>query len=467
MGKRIRRRFKKVIKTVTKIIFCRGCSTQVIPIDDNQTDTNPKHSKMKEKLKQKVMSRSAKNRAERPINETSTPITVVAATNYSTSTRTSIGPVDSETTTAVATTSHSTSAGTSIGPVDSETTTAVATTSHSTSAGTSIGPADSETPTPTTIIIAAIATTSHFTSARTSIGPAHGETSTTVAATVSSARTTGPDRCSPDASTHTNTVDQEYLQVRPGCYLYFPFIAIFPAESQTNENTVMLSVASEPVVIPRIPSAELLEKLEKFIENQEVTSRPLPDHCEIVDASLPCDTEQDEPLKLSVSDMLCIQNDPDLADHMDRFQGGVIKREPLYIVIDTKLSSPTIFQFDHPLFREGCFASRVHRKKISLEYCLYGCGNEFTGFVRVSDSVSAKKLFVFYTLDEWKSCTDVSATLIRTNYKGEQMNRYAFDLPYFNPGCTDFALCLESEDGKSWWDNNYGKNYRVGLDYNY
>ena len=141
------------------------------------------------------MSRSAKNRAERPINETSTPITVVAATNYSTST------------------------GTSIGPVDSETTTAVATTSHSTSAGTSIGPADSETPTPTTIIIAAIATTSHFTSARTSIGPAHGETSTTVAATVSSARTTGPDRCSPDASTHTNTVDQEYLQVRPGLLL--------------------------------------------------------------------------------------------------------------------------------------------------------------------------------------------------------------------------------------------------------
>ncbi len=52
MGKRIRRRFKKVIKTVTKIILCRGCSTQVIPIDDNQTDssirdTNPKHSKMK------------------------------------------------------------------------------------------------------------------------------------------------------------------------------------------------------------------------------------------------------------------------------------------------------------------------------------------------------------------------------------------------------------------------------------
>ncbi len=42
MGKRIRRRFKKVIKTVTKIIFCRDCSTQVIPIDDNQTDTNPK-----------------------------------------------------------------------------------------------------------------------------------------------------------------------------------------------------------------------------------------------------------------------------------------------------------------------------------------------------------------------------------------------------------------------------------------
>ena len=224
------------------------------------------------------MSRSAKNRA--------TPITVVAATNYSTSTGTSIGPVDSETSTPITVVAATTSTGTSIGPVDSETTTAVATTSHSTSAGTSIGPADT---TPTTIIIA---TTSHFTSARTSIGPADGET------------------WSPDASTHTNTVDQEYLQVRPGCYCFELFIAIFPVESQNNEGIVMLSVASEPVVIFRIPSAELLEKLEKFIENQEVTSRPLPDHCEIVDASLPCDTEQDEPLKLSVSDMLCIQNEP-------------------------------------------------------------------------------------------------------------------------------------------------------------
>ncbi len=109
------------------------------------------------------MSRSAKNRA--------TPITVVAATNYSTSTGTSIGPVDSETSTPITVVAATTSTGTSIGPVDSETTTAVATTSHSTSAGTSIGPADGET-------------------------------------------------WSPNASTHTNTVDQEYLQVRPGCYCF-------------------------------------------------------------------------------------------------------------------------------------------------------------------------------------------------------------------------------------------------------
>ncbi len=80
----------------------------------------------------------------------------------------------------------------------------------------------------------------------------------------------------------------------------------------------------------------------------------------------------------------------------------------------------------------------------------------------MSDSVPAKRLFVHYTLDEWKSCADVSANLIKTNYKREQTNKYVFDLPYFNSGCTDFALCLESKDGRTWWDNNSGKNYRVG-----
>ena len=91
---------------------------------------------------------------------------------------------------------------------------------------------------------------------------------------------------------------------------------------------------------------------------------------------------------------------------------------------------------------------------------MYGNGNVFTGFVRVSGFVRVKRVFIRFTLDEWKSCADVSADLV---FRRDQSNRYVLDLPYFNPGYTEFALCVESEDGRSWWDNNSGKNYRVGL----
>ncbi len=49
MRKRIRRRFKKVIKTIIKFISCTGCSTKVTPIgiDEDQTVVDPRHSKMK------------------------------------------------------------------------------------------------------------------------------------------------------------------------------------------------------------------------------------------------------------------------------------------------------------------------------------------------------------------------------------------------------------------------------------
>ncbi len=94
---------------------------------------------------------------------------------------------------------------------------------------------------------------------------------------------------------------------------------------------------------------------------------------------------------------------------------------------------------------------------------MYGNGNVFTGFVRVSGFVRVKRVFSRFTLDEWKSCADVSADLVKKFFRRDQSNRYVLDLPYFNPGYTEFALCVDSEDGRSWWDNNSGKNYRVGL----
>lgn len=149
----------------------------------------------------------------------------------------------------------------------------------------------------------------------------------------------------------------------------------------------------------------------------------------------------------------------------ERSSGASPNQGPFYIVKDGKFPSPSIFQFDQPQHSEGDLALRVQRLKISLEYCMCGSTNEFSGFVRVSDSVTVKHVFARYTCDEWVSHTDVPANLNAKNYREEQSDRYVFDMPFCNSGYTDFCLCVESVDGEVWWDNNFGNNYRVGLNY--
>lgn len=132
---------------------------------------------------------------------------------------------------------------------------------------------------------------------------------------------------------------------------------------------------------------------------------------------------------------------------------------------DGKLPHPSIFLFHQPLFAHGDFGLHVLHCKVSLEYCLYGQGDFFTGFIRVSNYTPHKRVFVRYTLDNWSSSVDVTANLTHKNYKEERSDRFVFDLPYHNPGYTEFAICYESEGAGTWWDNNHGKNYRVGLSY--
>lgn len=67
------------------------------------------------------------------------------------------------------------------------------------------------------------------------------------------------------------------------------------------------------------------------------------------------------------------------------------------------------------------------------------------------------QVFVRYTLDEWSTQEDTPAE------QQEGSNTYIFQLPCHNPGNTEFALCVLSEDGGEWWDNNEYQNYTVGL----
>lgn len=138
----------------------------------------------------------------------------------------------------------------------------------------------------------------------------------------------------------------------------------------------------------------------------------------------------------------------------------------MYIKKDGKLPHPCIFtQFAQPLFYHGDFPLHVSVHKISLEFCIYGSGTEFTAFVRVTDSLSVRSVFARYTVDDWRSSIDVDADLVQKHYKEEDSDRYVCDMAYFNPGTTEFALCVKTTEGRELWDNNSGRNYKVGLTY--
>ena len=136
------------------------------------------------------------------------------------------------------------------------------------------------------------------------------------------------------------------------------------------------------------------------------------------------------------------------------------------VVRDGKLPHPCLFaQFNQPLLYARDFPLRVRMHKISLEYCIYGFCTEFTAFVRVLNSIAVQCVFARFTVDDWRSCTDVQASLVTKMFRGENSDRYVCDIPYINPGPTEFALCVKTKDNE-WWDNNSSKNYRVGIIYN-
>ncbi|CAF1018212.1 unnamed protein product [Brachionus calyciflorus] len=163
----------------------------------------------------------------------------------------------------------------------------------------------------------------------------------------------------------------------------------------------------------------------------------------------------------------------------------------------TKMESdPNSFIYDNINFTWEClfeqpgilpdFYGRLSQKKVLLE-AIYSNHFKLNGFVRVSNLSLHKKVFIRYSLNNWKTFTDSECTYV-INGTSEQTDRFKFSIVLDKPGLIstlddnirhnrqssspvlklEFAVCYEVKSSDcpnepsecSYWDNNNSNNYQ-------
>ena len=83
-----------------------------------------------------------------------------------------------------------------------------------------------------------------------------------------------------------------------------------------------------------------------------------------------------------------------------------------------------------------------------------------TGIVVVRNITYEKRVFVRYTIDNWKSHSDLDTFYITNTGEGS-FDRFSFTLSLpASTNCLEFAICYDTPTAQ-YWDNNDGVNYRV------
>ncbi|XP_028813052.1 protein phosphatase 1 regulatory subunit 3E [Denticeps clupeoides] len=118
-------------------------------------------------------------------------------------------------------------------------------------------------------------------------------------------------------------------------------------------------------------------------------------------------------------------------------------------------------QFTNPGTLPG-FVGRVKEAKVMLE-CVETDDFSLSGTVRVLNVAFEKKVLLRYTLNNWITFMDTSASYLPNSSDGVT-DRFSFKIitPTFleTGGTLQFAVryCV---DGEEFWDNNNGNNYKV------
>lgn len=111
------------------------------------------------------------------------------------------------------------------------------------------------------------------------------------------------------------------------------------------------------------------------------------------------------------------------------------------------------------------FIQRLKRLKVSL-HSVSTADSTVYGIVSVVNLTFHKTVYVRYTVNEWMSYHDELATYLDGSSDSDT-DKFTFTL-FCNPSdlCTRghslfFAVCYETPEGDSYWDNNGGKNYCI------
>ncbi|MDD3224169.1 MAG: carbohydrate-binding protein [Clostridium sp.] len=106
-------------------------------------------------------------------------------------------------------------------------------------------------------------------------------------------------------------------------------------------------------------------------------------------------------------------------------------------------------------------------KAADLPIQLYYATNSYSGavgyvngFVCVKNLSCTKKVTIHYSYDNTNQWKDISATYLKTNTDGYEV--WQFQIPSnYSDNC---KFCIKCEaNGQTYWDNNSGNNYSVGL----
>lgn len=111
------------------------------------------------------------------------------------------------------------------------------------------------------------------------------------------------------------------------------------------------------------------------------------------------------------------------------------------------------------------FMERLKKLKVSL-HSVSTADSTVYGIISVVNITFHKSVYVRYTANGWMSYHDELATYLDGSSENDT-DKFSFTL-FCNPSdlCTRghslfFAVCYETPEGESYWDNNDGKNYCI------
>ncbi|XP_013780579.1 glycogen-binding subunit 76A-like isoform X2 [Limulus polyphemus] len=111
------------------------------------------------------------------------------------------------------------------------------------------------------------------------------------------------------------------------------------------------------------------------------------------------------------------------------------------------------------------FTDRVRDLAVSL-HSVSTANTTVYGIVAVLNLTFHKNIFIRYSVDNWNSHHDTSTTYIQGSSEGD-IDKFSFNI-FVSPQdlstrnhSLDFAVCYQTQDGKEFWDNNNGLNYRL------